>query len=187
MVSVWNPSFTDAKMVQSKAVDHDTSLEHHVAIVFGVCTVIIWQLTGKYAYTSAIVDVYLPYKLAIRPWWLDCGQDDVVQYKSWGNVISCLLLVHRLLTLHLQVDVDWTSVENPHCFKVVFLGDSNVGKTCLAKLYVEEQVVENSQHTIGFDHHTKNLELEDGITAKVRACVWTWVSWMLIANHEAGQ
>lgn len=60
------------------------------------------------------------------------------------------------------------SVKKSQAFKTVFLGDSNVGKTCLAKLYVEGKVVEQSTNTIGFDHHVKEIEPEDGMPVKVR-------------------
>ena len=61
-------------------------------------------------------------------------------------------------------------------FKVVFLGDSSVGKTCLARLFIECEVVEHSMNTIGFDEYVKELELEDGIPVKV-CVVWdTWVN-----------
>lgn len=49
----------------------------------------------------------------------------------------------------------------------MFLGDSNVGKTCLAKLYVEGKVVEQTTNTIGFDHHVKEVELKEGMAVKV--------------------
>ena len=52
-------------------------------------------------------------------------------------------------------------------FKTVFLGDSSVGKTCLAKLYVEGQVVGQSPNTIGFDHHVKKLKLNQSTAIKV--------------------
>ena len=56
-------------------------------------------------------------------------------------------------------------------FKVVFLGDSSVGKTCLAKLFVDRRTLEQSTATIGFDYHTMEVRLEEGIRAKVRECV----------------
>lgn len=42
-----------------------------------------------------------------------------------------------------------------------------MGKTCLAKLIVDRQVVEQTTNTIGFDHHTKEMELEEGIPVNV--------------------
>ena len=52
-------------------------------------------------------------------------------------------------------------------FKIVFLGDSNVGKTCLAKLFAERKTLEQSTATIGFDYHTMDISLEDGTNATV--------------------
>ena len=52
-------------------------------------------------------------------------------------------------------------------FKIVFLGDSNVGKTCLAKLFADRRTLEQSTATIGFDYHTMDIRLEDGTNATV--------------------
>ena len=49
----------------------------------------------------------------------------------------------------------------------MFLGDADVGKTCLAKLFVDRNVVDQTTNTIGFDHHVKEIELEGGIAVKV--------------------
>lgn len=50
----------------------------------------------------------------------------------------------------------------------MFLGDSSVGKTCLARLLIEGKVVqEQSNSTIGFDLHCKELMI-DGIKLTVR-------------------
>lgn len=59
-------------------------------------------------------------------------------------------------------------------FKTVFLGDSNVGKTCLARMFTDKEVLEQSTNTIGFDHHVKQLELEEGVFVKVYSNVWEW-------------
>ena len=53
-------------------------------------------------------------------------------------------------------------------FKTVFLGDSNVGKTCLAKMFVEGRVLEQTTNTIGFDHHTKEVLIAEDRPVKVR-------------------
>lgn len=52
-------------------------------------------------------------------------------------------------------------------FKIVFLGDSNVGKTCLARLLVNRRTVDQPTATIGFDYHTVKIELEEGSHASV--------------------
>lgn len=52
-------------------------------------------------------------------------------------------------------------------FKVVFLGDSNVGKTCLARMFVDRRPLDLSTATIGFDYHTVDVEVEDGLYATV--------------------
>ena len=42
-----------------------------------------------------------------------------------------------------------------------------MGKTCLARMFVERQVLEQSCNTIGFDHHVREIEVEEGIHVKV--------------------
>jgi GTPase SAR1 family protein len=79
---------------------------------------------------------------------------------------ECITVQHA--TAVFQVELNWVSVTKSESFKTVFLGDSNVGKTCLAKLYVEGKVVEHSTNTIGFDHHVKEIEPEEGRPLKVR-------------------
>ena len=64
--------------------------------------------------------------------------------------------------------MDYVRVSKSQSFKTVFLGDSNVGKTCLAKLFVEGVVVDQSTNTIGFDHHVKELQVSEQTTVKVR-------------------
>ena len=59
-------------------------------------------------------------------------------------------------------------VPQSHTLKTVFLGDSGVGKTCLAKLYLEREVKELVTFTIGFDYDSREVELDDGVTVKVR-------------------
>lgn len=68
----------------------------------------------------------------------------------------------------MQVEFNYVHVNRSQAFKTVFLGDSNVGKTCLAKLIVERQIVEQTTNTIGFDHHTKQMQLEEGMPVNVR-------------------
>ena len=69
--------------------------------------------------------------------------------------------------LPLQVELDSICTDRYEPFKVLILGDYNVGKTCLARLYLKEQVVKDSAVTIGFDYHDKNVQLEDGISVNV--------------------
>ena len=69
----------------------------------------------------------------------------------------------------LQTETCLSRVNKAQSFKTVFLGDANVGKTCLAKLFVERRVVDQTTNTIGFDHHVKEIEVEGGIRVKVSA------------------
>ena len=79
----------------------------------------------------------------------------------------------------LQVDLEWIHLGGSQSFKTLFLGDSSVGKTCLAKLYVERQVLKSSTNTIGFDHLLKEVELKDGISVGVRFKVLCLISVLL--------
>ena len=67
-----------------------------------------------------------------------------------------------------QVELGWIKVDSTNAFKTVFLGDPNVGKTCLARMFVDRAVLEQSCNTIGFDHHVKQVEVEEGLQVKVR-------------------
>ena len=58
-------------------------------------------------------------------------------------------------------------VDLGHTFKTVFLGDSSVGKTCLAKLFVDNYVLESPVSTIGFDPHEKEVLTEEDVAVKV--------------------
>lgn len=68
------------------------------------------------------------------------------------------------------VETGWIKIDGAQSFKTVFLGDPNVGKTCLAKMLVDREVLEQSSNTIGFDYHVKEVELELGMRVKIQ--VW---------------
>ena len=65
------------------------------------------------------------------------------------------------------MEFNYVHINRSQAFKTVFLGNSNVGKTCLAKLIVDRKIVELTTNTIGFDHHTKEMQLEEGIPVNV--------------------
>ena len=82
-------------------------------------------------------------------------------------------------------------MDKSHAFKTVFLGDSHVGKTCLARFFVEREVLELSSNTIGFDHHVREVEVDEGIRVKVgergggeSTCVWGKKLWTLSFSCE---
>lgn len=66
------------------------------------------------------------------------------------------------------MEFNWTNINPSQSFKTVFLGDSNVGKTCLAKLFVKGEVEVATTNTIGFDHHVKEVLIDNERTVKVR-------------------
>lgn len=52
-------------------------------------------------------------------------------------------------------------------FKIIVIGDSNVGKTCLTYRFCEAKFLKSTEATIGVDFREKTLEL-DGEHVKVR-------------------
>ena len=53
-------------------------------------------------------------------------------------------------------------------FKIIVIGDSNVGKTCLTYRFCGGSFLDNPEATIGVDFRERTLEL-DGESIKVRA------------------
>lgn len=52
-------------------------------------------------------------------------------------------------------------------FKIILIGDSNVGKTCLVQSFKTAQFCERQQNTIGVDFTVRTLSIE-GRRVKVR-------------------
>lgn len=55
-------------------------------------------------------------------------------------------------------------------FKVIFLGDSSVGKTSLAQLHQTGQVASSTKATIGFDCYSKSFQTKSGAFVQVQ--IW---------------
>lgn len=55
----------------------------------------------------------------------------------------------------------------PWVFKIIVIGDSNVGKTCLTCRFCGGTFMKNPEATIGVDFRERSLEL-DGVKIKVR-------------------
>lgn len=64
------------------------------------------------------------------------------------------------------VENSWVKVNPTDSFKVVILGDSEVGKTTLAHLYTNGEALTQSTTTIGFDPFEKIVSV-NGRRAKV--------------------
>ena len=45
-------------------------------------------------------------------------------------------------------------------FKILTLGESSVGKTCILRRYVEGQFFKNQISTIGIDFKSKNIKIK---------------------------
>lgn len=55
-------------------------------------------------------------------------------------------------------------------YKILLLGDSVVGKTCILMRFTEGTFPEIHMSTVGLDYRLKLMDLEDGKKAKV--CIW---------------
>lgn len=69
-------------------------------------------------------------------------------------------------SLELSAHYDYDSTP-PWIFKIIVIGDSNVGKTCLTYRFCGGTFLKNPEATIGVDFRERSLEL-DGVNIKVR-------------------
>lgn len=63
------------------------------------------------------------------------------------------------LTLH--------SMSVPKKYKIIVIGDSNVGKTCLAYRFTEKKILIDSEATIGVDFKERTVEIDD---VEIKVC-----------------
>ncbi|XP_011604970.2 ras-related protein Rab-33B isoform X2 [Takifugu rubripes] len=68
-------------------------------------------------------------------------------------------------SLELSSHYDYDSAQ-PWIFKIIVIGDSNVGKTCLTCRFCGGTFLENPEATIGVDFRERSLEL-DGVNIKI--------------------
>ena len=61
-----------------------------------------------------------------------------------------------------------SSQENDAVYKILLLGDSEVGKSCFLMRYADNVFVENYITTIGLDYKLKYVQLENGEKIKVQ-------------------
>lgn len=59
--------------------------------------------------------------------------------------------------------------DDNYCFKILTIGESGVGKTCILRMFVEGKFLKNHLATIGIDFKTKNIEVE-GTSIKLK--IW---------------
>lgn len=69
-------------------------------------------------------------------------------------------------SLELSSHYDYETAQ-PWIFKIIVIGDSNVGKTCLTYRFCGGTFLKNPEATIGVDFRERTLEL-DGESIKVR-------------------
>ena len=62
------------------------------------------------------------------------------------------------------------SVKKEFMYKILLLGDSSVGKTCILTRYADNTFHEEHMATVGLDFKEKNVNLDNGKTIKVQ--IW---------------
>lgn len=61
-------------------------------------------------------------------------------------------------------------IQNPRrIFKIIVIGDSNVGKTCLTFRFCGGKFLERSEATIGVDFREKTIEIDDEV---IKLQIW---------------
>ena len=59
-------------------------------------------------------------------------------------------------------------------FKILLLGDSGVGKSCIILRYIENSFSQNLMNSIGVDFKLKNIEI-DGKKVKLRIVLYSYI------------
>ena len=61
------------------------------------------------------------------------------------------------------------SDQNSHTYKILTIGESGVGKTCILRRFVDNKFLKNHLATIGIDFKTKNIRVND---VEVKLKIW---------------
>ena len=59
-------------------------------------------------------------------------------------------------------------------FKILLLGDSGVGKSCIILRYIENSFSQNLMNSIGVDFKLKNIEI-DGKKVKLQIVLYSYI------------
>ena len=59
-------------------------------------------------------------------------------------------------------------------FKILLLGDSGVGKSCIILRYIENSFSQNLMNSIGVDFKLKNIEI-DGKKGKLQIVLYSYI------------
>lgn len=83
-------------------------------------------------------------------------------FKAWSILLSIFLFTMQSTELEFEDSFDFL-------FKIILIGDSNVGKTCVVQRFKSGMFIEKQQNTIGVDFTVRTLDI-DG--KKVKLQVW---------------
>ena len=82
----------------------------------------------------------------------------------------------ELLIVYLKIFHKWTKFimaavkkDYDHLFKLVLLGDSSVGKSCILVRFADDDFFENYISTIGVDFRFKSLQMQE---KKIKLQIW---------------
>ena len=90
-----------------------------------------------------------------------------VEKKNLDSIYHKKLI--RILKIKIQMD-DEDTEDYYRLYKILLLGDSAVGKSCLLLRYCDNAFQETHLTTIGLDFRLKTVELEEG--KKIKIQIW---------------
>lgn len=59
-------------------------------------------------------------------------------------------------------------IRNDHLFKILVLGETGVGKTCIIRRYVQQLFTEHYRTTIGMDFALKIIDWDNGTLVRLQ-------------------